>query len=269
MTPYLEQLGFDLVGYGCTTCIGNSGPLPDEVVGDHRGQQPRRRLGAQRQPQLRRPHPAARARELPRVAAARRRLRARRHDDDRPHDRAARHGSQPARRCILRGHLADASARSRTSMLARGRQPTCSREKYADVFKGDDRWRALPAPEGERFAWDDDSTYIRKPPFFDDMTADAGAARPTSSSARVLAVLGDSVTTDHISPAGSIKKDSPAGQVPDRARRRAGRLQLVRRAPRQSRGDGARHLREHPAAQPARAGHRRRRHAAPARTASR
>ena len=84
-------------------------------------------------------------------------------------------------------------------------------EKYADVFKGDDRWRALPTPEGERFAWEDDSTYIRKPPFFDNLTA-APAPLADITDARVLAVLGDSVTTDHISPAGSIKKDSPAGQ---------------------------------------------------------
>src|SRR6185503_10346928 len=84
-------------------------------------------------------------------------------------------------------------------------------EKYADVFKGDDRWRALPTPEGERFAWTDDSTYIRKAPFFDDLTAEP-APLTDIHEARVLAVLGDSVTTDHISPAGSIKKDSPAGQ---------------------------------------------------------
>ena len=76
-----RQLGFNLVGYGCTTCIGNSGPLPDEVVGDHRGEEPGRRLGAERQPQLRGPHPAAGARQLPGVAAAGRRLRAGRHDD--------------------------------------------------------------------------------------------------------------------------------------------------------------------------------------------
>jgi hypothetical protein len=81
-------------------------------------------------------------------------------------------------------------------------------EKYADVFKGDDRWRALPTPEGERFAWTDDSTYIRKAPFFDDLTPEP-APLTDIMGARVLALLGDSVTTDHISPAGSIKKDSP------------------------------------------------------------
>jgi aconitate hydratase len=85
------------------------------------------------------------------------------------------------------------------------------RSTYSDVFKGDDRWRALPAPQGERFVWEDDSTYIRKAPFFDDLTP-TPAPLADIADARVLAVLGDSVTTDHISPAGSIKKDSPAGQ---------------------------------------------------------
>ena len=84
-------------------------------------------------------------------------------------------------------------------------------EKYADVFAGDDRWKALPAPEGERFAWEADSTYIRKPPFFEGMTAVPPPVADIEG-ARVLAVLGDSVTTDHISPAGSIRADSPAGQ---------------------------------------------------------
>ena len=84
-------------------------------------------------------------------------------------------------------------------------------EKYGDVFAGDDRWKALPAPEGERFAWEADSTYIRKPPFFEGMTAVPPPVADIEG-ARVLAVLGDSVTTDHISPAGSIRADSPAGQ---------------------------------------------------------
>ena len=89
------------------------------------------------------------------------------------------------------------------------------RSTYSTVFDGDDRWRSLPSPTGERFAWDDSSTYIRNPPFFENLTLE-----PTPPSdivgARALAVLGDSVTTDHISPAGSIPVDSPAGQVPDR-----------------------------------------------------
>src|SRR5207237_3704466 len=85
------------------------------------------------------------------------------------------------------------------------------REQYADVFSGDDRWRSLATPTGDRFEWEPDSTYIRKPPFFEDLPL-----KPTALTdivgARVLALLGDSITTDHISPAGSIKKDSPAGK---------------------------------------------------------
>ncbi|MDT7556539.1 MAG: aconitate hydratase, partial [Pseudonocardiales bacterium] len=82
---------------------------------------------------------------------------------------------------------------------------------YADVFKGDERWRALPTPEGNTFEWDPDSTYVRKPPYFDGMSAEPSDVQDISG-ARVLALLGDSVTTDHISPAGSIKADTPAGQ---------------------------------------------------------
>src|SRR5690606_33265821 len=85
------------------------------------------------------------------------------------------------------------------------------RRRYADVFKGDERWQNLPAPEGERFAWSDDSTYIANPPYFEDLTLEPAPLRDVNG-ARVLALLGDSVTTDHISPAGAIKADSPAGQ---------------------------------------------------------
>jgi aconitate hydratase len=85
------------------------------------------------------------------------------------------------------------------------------REQYADVFGGDERWRQLPAPTGSRFVWDEQSTYIRNPPFFEGLTMETAPVRDISG-ARVLALLGDSITTDHISPAGSIKKDSPAGK---------------------------------------------------------
>src|SRR3978361_2056404 len=82
---------------------------------------------------------------------------------------------------------------------------------YADVFAGDERWQSLPTPEGDTFAWDDESTYVRKPPYFDAMPAHPAPVTDITG-ARVLAKLGDSVTTDHISPAGAIKKDSPAGR---------------------------------------------------------
>ena len=130
---------------------------------------------------------------------------------------------------------------------------------YADVFKGDDNWRGLDVPAGDTFEWAADSTYVRRPPYFDGMPA-APAPVTDIHGAKVLAKLGDSVTTDHISPAGAIKATAPAGPVPDRARHRARGLQLLRQPPRQPRGDDPRHVRQHPAPQPARAGHRGRRH---------
>ena len=131
---------------------------------------------------------------------------------------------------------------------------------YGEVFEGDERWNSLEIPEGDRFAWSDDSTYVRRPSFLEDVPKEPSDPGDIEG-ARVLAKLGDSVTTDHISPAGAIKEDSPAGRVPQGARRREEGLQLLRLAARQPRGDGARHVREHPPAQPARAGHRGRRHA--------
>ena len=126
------------------------------------------------------------------------------------------------------------------------------RRSYGEVFEGDETWNALPVPEGERYAWDDDSTYVKRPPYFEGMPRRAALdASSTIEGARALALLGDSVTTDHISPAGAIKKDSPAGPLPDRARGGAPRLQLLRLAPRQPRGDDARHVRERAPAQPA------------------
>ena len=102
LDAYLDQLGFNLVGYGCTTCIGNSGPLPDEIVGRDPRARPRRRVGAERQPQLRGPHPAGRARQLPGVAAAGRRLRAGRLDERRPHHRAARRRARDGKPVYLK-----------------------------------------------------------------------------------------------------------------------------------------------------------------------
>ena len=121
-------------------------------------------------------------------------------------------------------------------------------KNYADVFKGDDRWRNLPTPEGKTFDWDPDSTYVRKPPYFDGMPAEP---EPVSdiAGARVLALLGDSVTTDHISPAGSIKPGTPASQYLDEHGVDTQGLQLLRLAARQPRGDDPRHLRQYPAAQ--------------------
>ena len=146
--------------------------------------------------------------------------------------------------------------------------PELFRETYASVFEGDERWRALPIPSGDRYAWDPTSTYIARPPFFEGLTAEP-APLTDIDGARVLALLGDSVTTDHISPAGLDRRLVARRRVAPGARRRAARVQLVRRPPRPPRGDDARHLRQHPAAQPAGRRTRGPVHAPPARTARR
>ena len=117
--------------------------------------------------------------------------------------------------------------------------------KYADVFKGDANWRKIKVTGGLTYAWENASTYVQNPPYFTGM---AREPKPVTDieSARVLGLFVDSITTDHISPAGSIKAASPAGKYLHRQRRRGDRLQPVRHAPRQSRGDDARHLRQHP-----------------------
>jgi hypothetical protein len=261
LTPYLDQLGFNLVGYGCTTCIGNSGPLGEDVahaVAEH-DMIVAAVLSGNRNFEGR-IHPQVRANYLaspPLVVAY---ALAGRMDIDlttEPLGRTAT-GEDVYLRDVWptqRGEIDAAMARRRLKEMFRTR--------YADVFNGDARWSSMHVPAGERYAWDEKSEYVKRPPYFDGMPKAAGAARDISG-ARVLAVLGDSVTTDHISPAGNIARSSPAAQVPDEQRRRSGRLQLLRRAARQSRGDGARHVRQHPAAQLARARRRRRRDALPA-----
>ncbi len=141
------------------------------------------------------------------------------------------------------------------------------KDSYGDtLFEGDEEWQAVEVPEGDRYTWDEDSTYVKRPPYFDDMPEDAPEGFEQIEGARVLVMLGDSVTTDHISPAGAIKEDSPAGRyLKEHGIEKQG-LQLLRLPARQPRGDDARHVRQRAAAQPARAGHRGQRDAAPART---
>ena len=115
---------------------------------------------------------------------------------------------------------------------------------YGEVMKGDENWNAVDVPEGDRYTWPD-STYVRRPSFFEGMPADAPGVEPIGS-ARVLALLGDSITTDHISPAGAIKKDSPAGRWLIEQGVEPRRIQLLRLAARKPRGDDPRHLRQHP-----------------------
>ena len=208
LTPYLDQLGFNLVGYGCTTCIGNSGPLPDEVT------------AAVREGNL----------VVCSVLSGNRNFEGRIQQDVRANYLASPPlvvayalagwittdltteplGNDPSGRPVYLKDIWPTEQELQETML-RAVTADMYRRSYADVFGGDERWRSLSVPEGSRFAWDEQSSYVRKPTFLAGMTMTA-AAPSDIVGARVLAVLGDSVTTDHISPAGSIKVDSPAGK---------------------------------------------------------
>ena len=264
--PYLEKLGFNLVGYGCTTCIGNSGPLPDEISAAVNAADLAVVVGALRQPQLRGPDQPGRQDELPRLAAAGGRVRDRRHDGHRPDPRAARAPTRPATRCTCT--TSGRSPQEVQAVIDSAISSEMFTKDYADVFAGDERWQLAAHPDrrdlhlGRRLDLRAQAARTSRawPPQPAPVVDIAGA--------RVLAKLGDSVTTDHISPAGSIKADSPAGRYLHRARRRQEGLQLVRVAPGQPRGDDPRHVRQHPAAQPAGAGRRGRLHGQPTSPAS-
>jgi len=208
LVPYIEKLGFYLVGYGCTTCIGNSGPLPDEIAA------------------------AVDAHDL-NVSAV---LSGNRNFEGRIHP-------QTKMNFLASPPLVIAYALAGSMLVDLFEDPLgvgddgkpvylrdiwpdtreiqdvideCVRSEmfgsgYADVYHGDDTWRNLDVPTGEVFEWKDTSTYVRRPPYFDGMPADPEPLRDIEG-ARVLALLGDSVTTDHISPAGSIRRDGPAGR---------------------------------------------------------
>ncbi|MFL5679186.1 MAG: aconitate hydratase [Chloroflexota bacterium] len=207
MAP-LERLGFALAGYGCTTCIGNSGPLDAPVAAavEDNDLVVAAVLSGNRNFEGR-IHPLARASYLaspPLVVAF---ALAGRVDIDLTSEPL---GIDDEGRPVM---LADLwpSADEIRSVINESIDPELFRRTYAVVFEGDERWRALPIPEGDRYAWDPESTYIARPPFFEGLTAEP-APLTDIANARVLAVLGDSVTTDHISPAGSIAHWSPAGQ---------------------------------------------------------
>ena len=207
MAP-LEALGFALAGYGCTTCIGNSGPLDASVAQavESNDLVVAAVLSGNRNFEGR-IHPLARASYLaspPLVVAF---------------ALAGRVDIDLLREPLGRGsdgrdvYLADVwpEPEEIRQVIGDSIHPELFRRTYAVVFEGDDRWRALPIPSGDRYAWDPASTYIAKPPFFEGLPVEA-APLTDIENARVLAVLGDSVTTDHISPAGSISPSSPAGQ---------------------------------------------------------
>jgi aconitate hydratase len=208
LMPYLEKLKFNLVGYGCTTCIGNSGPLPEEVSKtiDEKELVVASVLSGNRNFEGR-INSEVRANYLmspPLVVAF---ALAGRIDTDLRKDPLGKGRD---------GHdvyLADIwpSTREIEDTIQHSISSDMFTKSYGEVFQGDERWRGIVVPKGETYSWDKGSTYIQRAPYFDDM-----AVKPSPVSdikkARVLAVLGDSVTTDHISPAGSIKKDSPAGK---------------------------------------------------------
>ena len=207
LTPYLDQLGFNLVGYGCTTCIGNSGPLPEEIAA------------------------VIRERNLVvcSVLSVNRNFEGRIQQDVRANYLASPPlvvayaiagwitkdltseplGADPSGNPVYLKDIWPTEQELQETML-RAVNAEMFRRSYDDVFTGDERWRTLPVPEGSRYVWDVSSTYIQRPPFVQGMTMTPPPAVDLTG-ARVLALLGDSVTTDHISPAGAIKPDSPAG----------------------------------------------------------
>jgi aconitate hydratase len=208
LTPFLEELGFHTVGYGCTTCIGNSGPLAEEIsaaVGE--GDLVVCSVLSGNRNFEARIHPEVKANYLaspPLVVAY---ALAGRMDIDLLEEPLGE--DQDGNDVYLRDLWPTSLEISET--IAASVHGDMFRSTYADVFTGDDQWRSLPVPEGELFAWEPDSTYVRQPPYFDEMPP---APQPFEdiAGARCLVMLGDSVTTDHISPAGAIKLESPAGR---------------------------------------------------------
>ena len=187
LMPYLEALRFHIVGYGCTTCIGNSGPLPEPVADGGQRQRPGRRGGAERQPQLRGAHPSAGAGELPGLAAAGGGLRAGRHGRHRPDDRAARRRTRTASRSTC-SDIWPTHAEVASAMRASRSSPDCSAHDYAEVFEGDERWQsAAGAGAATSSTGTPTRTYVQEPPLLRRTSRRQPGRRATSSGARVLA----------------------------------------------------------------------------------
>ena len=207
LTPYLDKLGFNLVGYGCTTCIGNSGPLIPEVSAAVQENDlavvsvlsGNRNFEGRINPDVKMNYLAS----PPLVVAY---ALAGTMDIDLMKESL---GTDEQGEDVYLADIWPTEAEI-DEIISSAIGAEMFTESYADVFAGDEQWQSLPTPEGEVFAWDPDSTYVRKPPYFDGMPAEPAPVGDIKG-ARVLLRLGDSITTDHISPAGSIKPDSPAG----------------------------------------------------------
>ena len=208
LTPYLERLGFHLVGYGCTTCIGNSGPLPEDVAAVIRERNlivcsvlsGNRNFEGRIQQEVRANYLAS----PPLVVAY---ALAGRMTTDLTTEPL---GHDPSGQPVYLKDIWPTEEEIQATLLS-SVTADMFRRSYARVFDGDERWRSLPVPEGNRFEFEPSSTYVRRPTFLEGMTM-TSAPLADIAGARVLAVLGDSVTTDHISPAGGIKTESPAGR---------------------------------------------------------
>jgi len=208
LTEYLEDLGFHLVGYGCTTCIGNSGPLPDEISDSVNGNDlavvsvlsGNRNFEGRINPDVKMNYLASPPLCVAYALAGTMDI------DLYEEPLGADERGDPV-------YLKDIwpTAKEVAETIEEAVQSDMFRKSYQEVFDGDERWNSLEVPTGGLFDWDEDSTYVRQPPFFEDLPKEPEPIEDIDG-ARVLAVLGDSVTTDHISPAGSIKRDSPAGR---------------------------------------------------------
>ncbi|HET9690600.1 MAG TPA: aconitate hydratase AcnA [Acidimicrobiales bacterium] len=209
LTPYLDKLGFDLVGFGCTTCIGNSGPLLPEisaavndgdlavvsVLSGNRNFEgrinPDVRMNYLASPPLVVAYAIAGSMDLDIVGEPL--------------------GTDPDGTPVYLRDIWPSPAEV-ADIVGTSVDSSMFRSSYADVYAGDERWQSLEVPTGDAYQWDSTSTYVRKPPYFEGMTVEPPAELHDVRAARVLAVLGDSVTTDHISPAGNIRRDGPAGR---------------------------------------------------------
>ncbi|MCC3651129.1 aconitate hydratase AcnA [Streptomyces sp. S07_1.15] len=208
LTPYLDKMGFNLVGYGCTTCIGNSGPLPEEVsraVNEHdlavvSVLSGNRNFEGRINPDVKMNYLASPPLVVAYAIAGSMKT------DITTEALGTDRDGHPV---FLKDIWPSEQEVEEVVASAIGQEMFGS--SYADVFAGDAQWQALPIPTGDTFEWDSESTYVRKPPYFEGMGMEPAPVEDISG-ARVLAKLGDSVTTDHISPAGAIKADTPAGQ---------------------------------------------------------